>query len=133
MFKFTRNCQNVFQSSSNTLYSYWATYESFRCAPPRWYCLVLPLILLMLVGMTGYLRLILICIFLMANKVEVFPHVYWSFILWSVFLNILPIFYWFLSLWLSCTSSLQILHISPLSDVCISNILSHSVPSFSPP
>lgn len=43
MFKFMRNCHNVFQSRSNTLSSYLAMYESFRCPHPHWYLVVLSL------------------------------------------------------------------------------------------
>ena len=99
-----------------------------------WVSIVFILIIALLMGVSWYLGVLLICIFLMIGNVEHLSCAYWPFICIPYLENYLEFFVQFLNglfvLWLSCRSCLNILDVNPFAGIWSANVVSHSVCCF---
>lgn len=110
----------------------------FLCILTKTYCfqvsIVFILIIALLMGVSWYLGVLLICIFLMIGNVEHLSCAYWPFICIPYLENYLEFFVRFLNglfvLWLSCRSCLNILDVNPFAGIWSANVVSHSVCCF---
>lgn len=131
---FLRNSSIDFQSGCTSFYSHqqWGVFPLLYMVTSNELSLVF-VILGILIGIRWNLRFILICIFLMAKDIEHFFKCFmtiWDASIENSLFRSVPIFFLirlFGLLMSSFLSSLYILEISPLSDVELMKIFSHSV------
>ena len=127
-----RNLHTVFHSGCTDLYSHQqCTKFSFSLAPQQHFVFLVFMVIAILTGVRWWLIGVWICIYLMISDAE---HLVMFLLAICAFgktsIQVLcPFLNRIYFLVLSCMSSLYILNISPLSDMCFVSIFSHLIGS----